>query len=265
MKVMNKVIVVTGAAGGIGSALVMNLLSKGATVAAVDLNEKALNELVKKANAGDKLSIYPLNLTDREQVEALPDQVIKKHGAVDGIINNAGIIQPFIPIKELSYEKIKLVMDINFYGTLYMVKSFLPYLLERPEGHIVNISSMGGFLPVPGQSIYGASKAAVKLMTEGLHSELMDTNVHVTVVFPGGVATNITQNSGVDTPKARNEQASKYKVLKPEEAAIIIIEGMEQNKYRVRAGSDSVMMDRLYRLMPKKAAGIIAKKMKDIM
>jgi short-subunit dehydrogenase len=266
MKVMNKVIVVTGAGGGIGSALVKNLLSKGATVAAVDLNEKALKDLIKTANAGDKLSIYPLNLTNLEEVEALPEKVIKTHGAVDGIINNAGIIHAFVPISELSYEKIKQVMDINFYGTLYMVKSFLPHLLERPEGHIVNISSMGGFLPVPGQSIYGASKAAVKLMTEGLHSELMDTNVHVTMVFPGGVATNITGNSGVDMSKLANgDQASKYKVLKPEEAAIIIIEGMEKNKYRVLAGSDAVMMDRLYRLMPKKAAGIIAKKMKDIM
>ncbi len=266
MKVMNKVIVVTGAGGGIGSALVMNLLSKGATVAAVDLNEKALKGLVKKANAGDKLSIYPLDLTNLEEVEALPEKVFKKHGAVDGIINNAGIIHAFVEISELSYEKIKQVMDINFYGTLYMVKSFLPHLLERPEGHIVNISSMGGFLPVPGQSIYGASKAAVKLMTEGLHSELMDTNVHVTVVFPGGVATNITGNSGVDMSKlASGDQASRYKVLQPEEAAIIIIEGMEKNKYRVLAGSDAVMMDRLYRLMPKKAAGIIAKKMKDIM
>lgn len=102
-------------------------------------------------------------------------------------------------------------------------------------------------------------------MTEGLHSELMDTNIHVTVVFPGGVATNITANSGVESPKpANSEQASKYKVLQPDEAAIIIIEGMEKNKYRVRAGSDSIMMDRLYRLMPQKAANIIANKMKDL-
>ena len=76
MKVMNKVIVVTGAGGGIGSALVMNLLSKGATVAAVDLNEKALKGLVKKANAGDKLSIYPLDLTNLEEVEALPEKSV---------------------------------------------------------------------------------------------------------------------------------------------------------------------------------------------
>ncbi|MEK3683510.1 SDR family NAD(P)-dependent oxidoreductase [Paenibacillus sp. FSL R10-2736] len=121
---------------------------------------------------------------------ALPEQVIDQHGKVDGIINNAGIIHPFLKVNELEYDKIKLVMDINFYGTLYMVKSFLPYLLKRPVAHIANVSSMGGFLPVPGQTIYGASKAAVKLLTEGLRAELKDTNVKVTLVFPGGVSTN---------------------------------------------------------------------------
>lgn len=116
--------------------------------------------------------------------------MIDQHGKVDGIINNAGIIHPFLKVNELEYDKIKLVMDINFYGTLYMVKSFLPYLLKRPVAHIANVSSMGGFLPVPGQTIYGASKAAVKLLTEGLRAELKDTNVKVTLVFPGGVSTN---------------------------------------------------------------------------
>ncbi|WP_305954202.1 SDR family oxidoreductase [Paenibacillus sp. FSL H8-0259] len=123
-------------------------------------------------------------------IGALPEQVIDQHGKVDGIINNAGIIHPFLKVNELEYDKIKLVMDINFYGTLYMVKSFLPYLLKRPVVHIANVSSMGGFLPVPGQTIYGASKAAVKLLTEGLRAELKDTNVKVTLVFPGGVSTN---------------------------------------------------------------------------
>ncbi|WP_252629481.1 SDR family oxidoreductase, partial [Enterobacter sp. JH539] len=90
-------------------------------------------------------------------------------------INNAGIIQPFVKIDQLGYEVVERVFNVNFYGTLYMTKTFLPHLLTRPEAHIVNVSSMGGFLPVPGQTIYGASKAAVKLFTEGLHSELADT------------------------------------------------------------------------------------------
>ncbi|WP_088104813.1 SDR family NAD(P)-dependent oxidoreductase [Halalkalibacter urbisdiaboli] len=265
MKVRGKVVVVTGAGGGIGRELVLNLLSKGASVAAVDINKEALEETVKQVREkSEKLSIHIVNLTDREAVEALPEKVITQHGAVDGIINNAGIIQPFVNIHELDYEKIKLVMDINFYGTLYMTKTFLPYLFDRPVGHITNVSSMGGFLPVPGQSIYGASKAAVKLMTEGLHAELKDTNVNVTVVFPGGVGTDIMKNSGAEGSRNTDtREQDMSKLLTPKEAAEIIVNGMENDEYRVLAGKDSKIMDRLYRLTPKRAAEMIAKKMSN--
>jgi short-subunit dehydrogenase len=156
-------------------------------------------------------------------------------------------------------------MNVNFYGTLYMTKTFLPHLLTRPEAHIVNISSMGGFLPVPGQTIYGASKAAVKLLTEGLNSELSNTNVKVTVVFPGGVNTNITKNSGLNLPQQSGTEAKSMKILSPEKAAQIIIDGMENNQYRVLVGKDASLMDFFYRVNPKKAAGLIAKKMKGLL
>jgi len=263
MKVQDKVLVVTGGGSGIGRELVLNLLSKGARVAAVDLNTAGLEET--KALAGEKaekLSLHTVNITDREIVESLPQQVIEIHGSVDGMINNAGIIQPFVNISDLDYEKIKLVMDVNFYGTLYMVKTFLPYLLERPEAHITNISSMGGFTPVPGQSIYGASKAAVKLMTEGLASELKDTNVKVTVVYPGAVNTNITKNSDADNREVKADEKQMSKLLQPKDAAEIIVSGMEANKTRIFAGKDSRALDILMRINPKKAAEMIANKLK---
>jgi short-subunit dehydrogenase len=150
---------------------------------------------------------------------------------------------------------------------LYMTKTCLPYLLQRPESHIVNISSMGGFLPVPGQTIYGASKAAVKLFTEGLHSELTDTNVRVTIVFPGAIGTHIAENSGVSASAEMEEKAksSSIKMLPASKAAELIIEGMEKNAYRVLVGSDSKFMDFLYRLNPKYAAGFIYKRMKSLL
>lgn len=265
MLVNNKVLVVTGGGNGIGRALVLNLLDKGASVAAVDISEKALKETEKLA--GDKkkkLSLHMVDITNKAAVEALPEEVIAKHKSVDGIINNAGVIQPFVKINDLDYDKIRFVMDVNFYGTLYMVKAFLPHLLQRPVAHITNVSSMGGFLPVPGQSIYGASKAAVKLMTEALHSELKDTNVGVTVVFPGGVGTEIMKNSGAEGTRVVKDDGRKqksYKLLTPEEAAEIIVQGTQQKKFRVCAGKDSKMMDILYRLMPKKATKIIADKL----
>ncbi|HSL34785.1 MAG TPA: SDR family NAD(P)-dependent oxidoreductase [Candidatus Limnocylindrales bacterium] len=125
---------------------------------------------------------------------------------------------------------------------------------------------MGGFLPVPGQTIYGASKAAVKLFTEGLHSECAGTNVHVTVVFPGAVATNITTNSGVEIPISGSEaQTRARRITSADKAARIILDGMEKNAYRVMVGGDAKLMDRLYRLNPRRAAAFIAGQMKDLL
>ena len=268
MKVASKVIVVTGGANGIGRETVLALLSRGAHVVAIDLNHEGLEETKRlaKENA-EHLSIHTVNVSRVEEVEALPEKIIKRFKHVDGIMNIAGIIQPFVRVNALDYERIKRVMDVNFYGTLYMVKSFLPYLLKRPRAHIVNVSSMGGFLPVPGQSIYGASKAAVKLLTEGLYAELRETNVRVSVVFPGGVGTNITKNSDAESEKmkAMAKGQKSRKVLTPQDAANQIIDGMEKDKFRILVGKDAKMMDKMYRLNPRFATNLIAKKMKDLL
>jgi short-subunit dehydrogenase len=265
MKVQNKVIVVTGGGSGMGRELVLNLLSKGTRVVAIDINEVSLRETVDLAGINDgSLSTFVVDITNRNSVEKLLNDAIAQFGSVDGIINNAGIIQPFVKVNDLNYEAIERVMNINFYGTLYMIKTFLPHLLTRPEAHIVNISSMGGFLPVPGQTIYGASKAAVKLLTEGLHSELSHTNVKITVVFPGAVNTNITKNSGLNMPSRSAADNKSTKVLSATKAAEIIIEAMENDQYRVLVGKDATFMDRFYRLNPRAAAKLISDKMQAL-
>ena len=187
----------------------------------------------------------------------------ERFGAVDGVINCAGVIQPFARIAELDYAVIARVFDVNFHGTLYMTKAFLPRLLARPEAHIVNISSMGGFLPVPGQTAYGASKAAVKLLTEGLQAELAQTNVRVTVVFPGAVATNIASNSGVTVGAIA--EAGRFAPLAADRAARDILDGMEKNQNRVLVGRDARFLDWLYRLNPGRATAFVAKRMKDLL
>ena len=264
MRAAGKVIVVTGAGSGMGREVTLELIRRGAKVAAVDLNEATLKETAGMAANADAISTHVLNITDKAGVEALPQAVIDRFGAVDGVFNCAGIIQPFVKLAELDYAAIDRVMDVNFRGTLYMTKTLLPHLLKRPEAHIVNISSMGGFLPVPGQSVYGASKAAVKLMTEGLWAELADTNVHVTVIFPGGVATNITANSGVAIP-AMGGGGKVPKTLTAQQAALEILKAFEKNAFRACVGSDSRMMDRFYRLSPKRATSLIAKQMKSLL
>jgi short-subunit dehydrogenase len=147
-----------------------------------------------------------------------------------------------------------------------MVKAFLPHLLERPVAHIANVSSMGGFLPVPGQTIYGASKAAVKLMTEGLYAELLDTNVGVSVVFPGAVATEITSNSGVEIPGGiPSEEEMRARTTSPKAAATIILDGISEGQLQIFVGRDSRMMNVLNRVSPKRSTHLIYKQMKDLL
>lgn len=268
MKVAGKTLVVTGGGNGIGREVVLQLLKKGSRVAALDLSKEGLAETSRLASS-DKLSTHELNIADLKQVEAAKAAINSTHGAVDAVVNIAGIIQPFVRVNDLTFEQIKKVMDVNFYGLLHVTKTFLPELISRPEAHIANVSSMGGFVPVPGQSIYGASKAAVKLLTEGLHSELQNTNVRVTTIFPGAVATGIAVNSGIMTEEQMKQMASKSgperKTTSAPDAAAAIIDGIENQKFHVLIGQDAKTMYLLSRLMPEKAANLIYKNMKDLL
>lgn len=266
MKVLNKNIVVTGGGSGVGRQLVLKLLSKGARVVTIDRNESALQETFRISGENEKLITKVVDITDKESVFNFAEEIISSLGHIDGVINNAGIIQPFVNLKDLKLEQIDKVMDVNFYGTLYMTKAFLNHLLTRPEAHIMNIASMGGFFPFPGQCSYGASKAAVKLMTEGLYSELLGTNVHVSIAFPGGMATDIMKNSGIATDRSASDSDKTSKLLlSPATAATQIINGMEKNKYRFFVGKDSKFMNFMYKINASFATRLIKRAMGSTM
>ena len=268
MKLENRVFVVSGGGNGLGRELVLKLISSGGRVAAVDIDQAGLDETEKLLGEdSDQLSKHIVDITDRDAVSALPALVIDKHGKVDAVINNAGVIQPFIKIKDMGYQDIERVMNINFFGAVNMTKAFLPNLFERPEAYIVNISSMGGFLPVPGQGIYGASKAALKLFTEALYAELSNTDIRVMVVFPGGMQTDIAARSGAVINMDRVDQGGNafLKPMSPKEAANIIVAGIEKERFRIVVGTDSKFMNVLYRLSPKFATNFIAKQMESLL
>lgn len=264
MKIQGKVFVVTGAGSGIGRAAVLALVTKGARIAAVDIQQVGLAETVALAGGNGNISQHVVDITDRKRVELLPDLVIAAHGAIDGLINNAGIIQPFKPFIDLPYADIERVMNVNLYGQIHMLKSFLPFLIQRPEAHIINVSSMGGFFPFPGQTLYGASKAAVKLLSEGLYAELLESNVGVSVVFPGAINTNIAQNSGV-TMIGADAAESSFPMTLPETAANEIVAAIEKNKFQVFIGRDSKLMNLFYKLSPRAATRFMQKQMKALL
>ncbi len=269
MKVSGKVVAVTGGGNGIGRQVVIELLRRGARVTAVDLRQESLEETAALAAAGDRLQTCTVDITDREAVQALPAAIIDHHGQVDGVINVAGIIQPFVRLGDLEWDAIAKVVDVNLWGTLHVVKAFLPVLRQRPVAHIVTVSSMGGFLPVPGQTIYGATKAAVRLMTEGLYAELLDTPVEVSVVFPGAVATEITGNSGVEVPggaaAAQEGGRSRMPTTSPEDAAVIICDGVEDDDLHIFVGKDARLMNLANRIAPRRSTHLIQKQMKGLL
>ncbi|GAA3803725.1 SDR family NAD(P)-dependent oxidoreductase [Cellulomonas soli] len=266
MRIRGAVLVVTGGGNGIGREVVLALLARGARVAALDLSADGLAGTVQLApDAADRLTTHALDVTDRAAVAAVRGDVLAAHGHVDGLINVAGIIQRFARVADLEYAEIEKVMAVNFWGVVATTKTFLPDLLSRPVASLVNVSSMGALAPVPGQSAYGASKAAVKLFTEGLYAELRGTKVAVTVVFPGGVGTDIAQHSGVTIPGMESRSAAASKLTSPAEAGRQIVEAVEKGTFRVRIGGDARMLDRLSRLLPTRAAGIVADRMKALL
>lgn len=266
MNFQDKVIVVTGAGGGVGRQLVLQLLEKGATVAAVDVNMKTLEKTEAAAMAQGKtakVSLHQADITDKLRVRSLALEIRKAHGHIDGLINNAGIIQDFITLVDHEDGSVERLMNINFFGMLNMTRAFVPFLAQRSEACIGNVSSMGGFLAVPGQSMYGASKAAVKVATEGLRMELSRTGICVSLIIPGGIETDIKKNSGLADAEISEEAKKKagIKLTSPVKAAEIIIDGLERKKAKIMIGSDCKMMDLLYRLMPHMAANVIGKVM----
>ena len=181
-------------------------------------------------------------------------------GEVVSVRPNAGIIQPFVKVGELDDNTINKTMNVNFFGPLNLIRLFMEDLTkDKKEQYIVNVSSMGGFFPFPGQTIYGASKAALKLFTEGLFAELENTNVRVMIVLPGAMATNITKNSNVEI--STTEENSSFKMLSPAVGASEIIKGIKKNKFKIFLGSDSKFLKLLYKLNSIWAIRYINKKM----
>jgi len=272
MDIRGKVFVITGAGNGVGRELALLLLGRGAkAVAGIDKRSTHLDEteaLVTQARVAGTFSKHVADVTDRAAIEALPATIEALHGPVDGVINDAGIIHAFEPISKLTIEEIKLVVDTNFWGTVYVTKAFLPGLLARPEAKLIDFSSMGALAPVPGQTAYGASKGAVKAFTEGIYAELLETNVSVSVVFPGGMQTNIAGNSGIPVPDMATIDPKVAQMMAPTTpqaaAKQIVEEAIEKGEFRIVIGSDAHSLDRTARLMPTKVIKIIADRMKSI-
>jgi NAD(P)-dependent dehydrogenase (short-subunit alcohol dehydrogenase family) len=250
------VAVVTGAGSGIGRALAQRLAAAGSALALADIDEKGLQETAASLGAKTaKVTTHVLNVAEEAAVRHLAEEVVEEHGRVTLLINNAGValIGRF---EEISLGDLRWLMDINFWGTVYGVRYFLPVLKQQPRAHIVNLSSVFGLIAPVGQSAYCSSKFAVRGFTECLRHELEGTNVSVTSVHPGGIATAIARKArlGANTPQASQTQSvslfEKVARIPPEEAADAVLRGVERRQGRVLIGTDARFLDLLQRLRP---------------
>lgn len=270
----NKVAAITGAGSGMGRSLAVLLASRGCHVALSDINEKGLAEtagLIK--GTGVKVTTQKLDVSDKAAVFAWADQVARDHGKVNLIFNNAGVALGSA-VDGGSYEDLEWIMNINFWGVVHGTKAFLPYLKDSGEGHVINTSSVFGLMGVPSQSAYNASKFAVRGFTEALRQELemAGVNVSATSVHPGGIKTNIAKAARMDNSVTSlglstnsTEKFEKLFSTTADEAAAVIIKGVEGNKRRVLIGKDAVAIDLMVRLFPsayQKLVSLSSKRMK---
>lgn len=224
----NKVVVVTGGSEGIGKALVELLLVKGAKVAACGRNYEKLYEL-QKANTGKPLHIAVADVRNESDCLTFINSVISTFGTIDILINNAGVSMRAL-FKDLEFETLRTLMDVNFWGTVYCTKFALPQIIKN-KGSIVGISSAAGSRGLPGRTGYSASKFAVNGFLEALRTELLDEGVNVMWVSPGFTASNI-RNVALDKdakPQKENPM-DEAKMMTADECAGYILRAVEKRK-----------------------------------
>jgi NAD(P)-dependent dehydrogenase (short-subunit alcohol dehydrogenase family) len=239
-----KVAVVTGAASGLGRALVGRLAQQGASLAISDVDPAGLAGTAAAARAaGARVLEAQVDVTDRTAVGGHAQQVRAEFGVVHQVYNNAGIA--FVgKIEQLDYADLERVMAVNFWGVVHGTKEFLPYLIESGDGHVVNVSSLFGMVAAPWMSGYDAAKFAVRGFTEALRAELLASRrpVKVTCVHPGGIRTAIVRHAdaapGEDLPTLQR-RFDRLAITSPDGAAKAVLKAVARGRPRVLVGADA--------------------------
>jgi NAD(P)-dependent dehydrogenase (short-subunit alcohol dehydrogenase family) len=270
MKLAGRTAVITGAASGIGRGIAQALAARHCNLALADVNEAGLAETAALVGTnGITVACHHLDVASREEVAAYPAKVLAEHGRVDLLFNNAGVGVGGT-FEMVAEEDFDWLMEINFHGVVRMTRAFLPLLRASDRARIVNVSSILGIIAPPGQTAYCASKFAVRAFSESLRRELEEekASVGVTVVHPGGVATNIAKSAraprGVNSAdlSAERDRFEKFLRMPPSKAGEIIVRGVEREQPRVIVGGDAKFMAAVERLMPVRYWNVIGRGIK---
>ncbi len=262
----DKVVVITGAGSGIGRALALNCAQRGSQLALSDVDEAGLAETVALATAAGakKVRSDRLDVADRDAFSRYALDVVEHFGRVNVVVNNAGVALAG-DLTDLEYSDMDWIIGINFWGVVHGTKEFLPHLIAGGDGHLVNLSSLFGLVSMPGQTMYNASKYAVRGMTEALREEMLIAGhpVGVTSVHPGGIKTAIARNARVSSKEDQAATADlfdkKLARMTPDKAAEVIVKGILKNKARVLVGIDAHIIHNLAKLSGSRYQDVVAK------
>lgn len=253
-----RVAVVTGAASGIGRATALRLAERGCTLALADVNEAGLEEVVKTLGeidlaAGRRtiVSSHRVDVSSSTEMEGFAGDVEDLHGAAHILINNAGVVVA-TTFEQQTLADLEWMVGINYWGVVYGCHAFLPLLKRQDEAHIVNLSSMFGFLGLPLQSGYCATKAAVRALSESLYAELRPSNIGVSSIHPGCIDTSIVRSGRMEEEGLQSDTQALFDRMgaPPDAVARAILNAIEKNKLRARVRPESVATDLVKRLLP---------------
>jgi NAD(P)-dependent dehydrogenase (short-subunit alcohol dehydrogenase family) len=261
-----KVAAITGAASGMGRSLAIALARRGCEVALSDIDERGLADTAQIVR-GVHVTTRVVDVAKADELQAWAEWVVREHGHVNFIFNNAGISYG-ATVGGAERADFQRLFDVNFWGVVHGTRAFLPHLETSGDGHVVNTSSLFGLIAFPGQCTYNSSKFAVRGFTEALRIELEITGspVSATCVHPGGIKTNIARSSkmhpslatlGIDVESAGRNFERLFRVS-ADDAAEIILGGVQRNARRVLVGTDARVLDAVQRLLPGSYHGILA-------
>jgi NADP-dependent 3-hydroxy acid dehydrogenase YdfG len=221
----DKVVLILGVAGGIGSACARGLAARGASVALADIDEEGMRLVADSVETfGSRASTHVVDITDLNQLVATVDSVVDEFGTLDVLINCAGVMY-IKPLTELDVTEWNTTIDLNLKGTMWGVAAALPTFLKQRSGHFVSLGSVHGLKVSPGSAVHSASKFGVNAFTEGLRAELAEYGIRVSTVNPGAVDTGMhDKTTGPESERIRAIYANAMSADTVAQAIAFVIE-----------------------------------------
>ncbi len=248
-----KVILITGGSSGIGRSLAMLSARSGATVCIIARDEKKLKltweELNRVSITGENHLYYATDLSLQENACRMARYVTEHTGVPDIIINSAGAAHPGY-FEELDEKIFRWMMEANYFTTVNTIKAFIPAMIQRKSGHIVNISSVAGYLGVFGYTAYGAAKFAITGFSKTLRAEMKRYHIRVSVVYPPDTYTPMLEYENPLKPAETRALSGNARALQPDEVATVILKNIARGKFNIHPSLDTALYYRLQKLLP---------------